>query len=180
MNVDRFLSRDAQNLKPNAIRAFAKLINDPKIISFAGGTPSAETFPAARLAEIAERLIRERGSIALQYGPTRGLARLCAFVASLCRQRGFQASADDIIMTTGSQQALDLAAHVLIDPGDVVLVELPSYIGGLSSFYGRSAKLEGVAQDDGGIVIESLEEAARNYLRRRSTRSQTFRTLRAG
>jgi 2-aminoadipate transaminase len=155
------LSRDARNLRPSAIRAFARLINDPNVILFAGGVPSPETFPAERVAAIAERVIRERRAVALQYGPTAGLPRLREFVAGLCRRRGIDCSAEDVLLTTGSQQALDLVAHVLLDPGDVVLVELPTYIGGTASFYARSATLAGVAQDDGGIVVESLAEVAR-------------------
>jgi 2-aminoadipate transaminase len=158
--MERFLSRDARNFRPSAIRAFAKLINDPSIISFAGGVPSPETFPAERIAEIAARVIVEKRSVALQYGPTRGLPRLCDFVAAVCRARGIDCTPDDVLMTTGSQQALDLIAHTLLDPGDVVLVELPTYIGGTSSFHARSAELVGVAQDDDGIVPESLAEVA--------------------
>jgi 2-aminoadipate transaminase len=158
--MEKFLSRDARNFRPSAIRAFAKLINDPNVISFAGGVPSPETFPAERFAEIASRVIRENRAVALQYGPTRGLPRLCEFVAGVCRSRGIDCSAADVLMTTGSQQALDLIAHTLLDPGDVVLVELPTYIGGTSSFHARSAELAGVAQDDHGIVPESLAEVA--------------------
>jgi 2-aminoadipate transaminase len=157
---ERFLSRDAQNLRPSAIRAFAKLINDPNIISFAGGVPNPETFPAERIAEIAERVVREKRAIALQYGPTRGLPRLCEQIAAIVRERGIDATADDIIVTTGSQQALDLIAHAALDPGDVVAVEMPTYIGGSASFFGRSAELAGVQQDDEGIVPESLREVA--------------------
>lgn len=158
--MERFLSRDARNFRPSAIRAFAKLINDPNVISFAGGVPSPETFPAERIAEIAARVIRENRAVALQYGPTRGLPRLCDFVAGVCRSRGIDCTAADVLMTTGSQQALDLIAHTILDPGDVVLVELPTYIGGTSSFHARSAELVGVAQDDDGIVPESLAEVA--------------------
>jgi 2-aminoadipate transaminase len=158
--MEKFLSRDARNFRPSAIRAFAKLINDPNVISFAGGVPSPETFPAERIAEIASRVIRDNRAVALQYGPTRGLPRLCDFVAGVCRSRGIDCSAADVLMTTGSQQALDLIAHTLLDPGDVVLVELPTYIGGTSSFHARSAELAGVAQDDDGIVPESLAEVA--------------------
>ena len=161
LGTRNILSRDARNLRPSAIRAFAKLINDPNVISFAGGVPSPETFPAERVAAIAERVIREHRAVALQYGPTAGLPRLREFVAGVCRNRGIDCSADDVLLTTGSQQGLNLVAHVLLDPGDVVLVELPTYIGGTSSFYARSATLTGVAQDDDGIVIESLAEAAR-------------------
>ncbi len=156
-----FLSRDAQNFRPSAIRAFARIINDPNIISFAGGVPNPDTFPAERFASIAERVIRERKAVALQYGPTRGLPRLTEFIAALCRQRKIECSSADVMTTTGSQQALDLIAHTLLDPGDVVLVELPTYIGGTASFYARSARVEGVKQDDDGIVPESLEEVAR-------------------
>jgi 2-aminoadipate transaminase len=158
--MEKFFSRDARNFRPSAIRAFAKLINDPSVISFAGGVPSPETFPAERIAEIAARVIRENRAVSLQYGPTRGLPRLCDFVAGVCRSRGIDCSASDVLMTSGSQQALDLIAHTILDPGDVVLVELPTYIGGTSSFYARSAELVGVAQDDDGIVPESLAEVA--------------------
>ncbi|HEV8658630.1 MAG TPA: PLP-dependent aminotransferase family protein [Thermoanaerobaculia bacterium] len=161
MTFDDFFSADAANFRPSAIRAFAKLINDPNVISFAGGSPNPDTFPAERIGEIAALVVRNRRSVALQYGPTRGLPRLCEFIAGVCRQRRINATADDVIVTTGSQQALDLIAHTLLDPGDVVLVELPSYIGGTSSFYARSANVVGVAQDDDGIVPSSLEEAAR-------------------
>ena len=161
--LERFFSNDAANFRPSAIRAFAKYINDPNVISFAGGSPSAETFPAERLADIAARVIRERRAVSLQYGPTRGLPRLCEFVANLCRGRGIRAAIDDVMLTTGSQQGLDLIAHTILNPGDVVLVELPTYVGGTSSFYARSANLVGVAQDDEGIVPESVAEAARTH-----------------
>jgi 2-aminoadipate transaminase len=157
---EAFLSRDATNLRPSAIRAFAKLINDPDIISFAGGVPNPETFPAESIASTAEKVIRERRNVALQYGPTRGLPRLCDSIAAICRERGIGCNADDVLTTTGSQQALDLIAHTILDPGDVVAVELPTYIGGSASFFGRSAELVGVRQDDEGIVPESLREVA--------------------
>jgi len=155
-----FFSADAHQFRPSAIRAFARLINDPSIISFAGGVPSPETFPAEEMAEIAGRIIRERRAVALQYGPTRGLPRLCELIAALCTARGFRSTAAGVMVTTGSQQALDLIAHTLLDPGDVVLVELPTYIGGSASFFARSAEVAGVAQDDDGIVPESLDAVA--------------------
>jgi 2-aminoadipate transaminase len=160
MSFAHVFSRDAASFRPSAIRAFAKLINDPNIISFAGGVPNPETFPAERLAAIAEKVIREKRAIALQYGPTRGLARLCESIAAIARERKIACSADDVLVTTGSQQALDLIAHTLLDPGDVVAVELPTYIGGSASFFARSAELVGVQQDDEGIVPESLRELA--------------------
>src|SRR4029078_13121256 len=142
--MNRFLSADAHNYRSSALRDFAKLIHDPNIISFAGGVPNPETFPAEKMAEIAQRVIREKRNIALQYGPTRGLPRLCEAIAQICRARGVARGADDVLVTTGSQQALDLIAHTLLDAGDVVLVELPTYIGGTASFHARSAVLAGV------------------------------------
>ena len=158
MTHERFFSADARQFRPSAIRAFAKLIHDPNVISFAGGVPNPETFPSDAIAEIAARVVRERPHIALQYGPTRGIPRLCDFIAGICRERGIDDA--NVLTTTGSQQALDLIAHTLLDPGDVVLVELPTYIGGSSSFFARSAVLAGVTQDDDGIVPESLREVA--------------------
>ncbi|HEX3111159.1 MAG TPA: PLP-dependent aminotransferase family protein, partial [Thermoanaerobaculia bacterium] len=167
MNYDHLFSRDAGAFRPSAIRAFARYMNDPNVISFAGGSPNPETFPAEEIGAIAERVVRERRQVALQYGPTRGLPRLCAFIASLAGERKIGCTADaspvtndEVIVTTGSQQALDLVAHTLLDPGDTVLVELPTYIGGTSSFHARSAQLAGVEQDDDGIVPESLAAVA--------------------
>jgi 2-aminoadipate transaminase len=160
MNYEHLFSRDAHAFRPSAIRAFARYMNDPNVISFAGGSPNPETFPADEIGAIAERVVRERRNVALQYGPTRGLPRLCEFIASLARKRKIGCAPEDVIVTTGSQQALDLVAHTLLDPGDTVLVELPTYIGGTSSFHARSATLAGVEQDDDGIVPESLAEVA--------------------
>lgn len=159
-SYEPFFSRDAHSFRASAIRAFARLINNPNVISFAGGVPNPETFPAEQIAEIAERVIREKRAISLQYGPTRGIPRLCESIAVICRSRGMNTSTDDVLTTTGSQQALDLVAHTLLDPGDLVAVELPTYIGGSASFFARSAELVGVQQDDEGIVPESLREVA--------------------
>jgi 2-aminoadipate transaminase len=137
-------------------------MNDPDVISFAGGAPSPQTFPADAIAEVAARVIRESRNVTLQYGPTRGLQPLREAVVAISRARGIDCSLDDALVTTGSQQALDLVARVLLDPGDVVMVELPTYIGATSSFYAARARLVGVAQDDEGIVPESLEATARS------------------
>jgi 2-aminoadipate transaminase len=176
MSFESFLSRDAHSFRPSAIRAFAKLINDPNVISFAGGVPNPETFPAESIAEIAARVVRDRRAVSLQYGPTRGLPRLTEFIAGVCRERRMECSAADVIVTTGSQQGLDLVAHTLLDPDDVVLVELPTYIGGTSSFYARSARVEGVAQDDDGIVPQSLDDVA-TRLRREGRRLKLLYTI---
>lgn len=162
--LEQYLSLDARSFRPSAIRAFARLIQDPSVISFAGGVPSPATFPSAHLAEAAEVVANQGASVSLQYGPTLGLPRLREQVALLCASRGIQCSATDVMITTGSQQALNLVATAILDPEDVVLVELPSYIGGLGSFYARRASLVGVPQDEHGIDVEALKTIASEVL----------------
>src|SRR5688500_4612081 len=105
------LSSDALNFKPSAIRAFAKLIKDPAVISFAGGMPSPSTFPGDDLARISEKVMRERGAIALQYGPTLGIQRLREAIVAICAGRSITTTVDEVLVTTGSQQALNLVAQ---------------------------------------------------------------------
>ena len=159
MDLETLWSADARALRPSAIRKFAALINDPRIISFAGGVPSPATFPAEALARHAEKAIRENFAVSLQYGATRGLPGLRAVVAELTRARGaVLPDGADALMTTGSQEALYLVSAVLLDPGDVVLVEMPTYIGGAGAFYARRAEPVGVGSDDSGLVPEALDE----------------------
>jgi 2-aminoadipate transaminase len=155
------LSADARNFRPSAIRALGKLINDPAIVSFAGGMPSPATFPAEDLLACAQRVLQTRREVALQYGPTPGIPRLRETVAAICGNRKISCSGEQVIVTTGSQQAVQLVAHALLDPGDVVLVELPSYIGALSSFWSRRVELVGVRQDDEGLDPDHLREVIR-------------------
>jgi 2-aminoadipate transaminase len=152
------LSAEALRMRPNAIRALIGLIARPGIVSFAGGVPSPATFPRERLAEIAARLIRDDGDRVLQYGTTRGNAALADTVAERLRRRGIAwARPEGVLLTSGSQQGLDLVARVLVDPGDVVFVELPSYIGGLASLWAAGAELRGVRLTERGIDLDDLE-----------------------
>lgn len=156
---DEVLSAVGRRLQSNAIRKLTKLLGSREVISLAAGAPSFETFPVEELAEISARVLRDHGRFALQYGPTRGLSGLVEAVAGILRSRGIADSKpSEIVMTTGSQQGLDLIARVLLDPGDVVLVELPSYIGGLIALYNAQAELVGVRQDDDGMVISDLRD----------------------
>ena len=174
--MDQFLSADARNFRPSAIRALAPLMSDPKVISFAGGMPSPATFPAEAILECATRAVQQRKNVALQYGPTRGLPHLRELIVEICRGRGVACSVENVIVTVGSQQALSLLSHVLLEAGDVVLVELPTYIGAMSSFYARRAELIGVAQDDGGLVPASLEQTA-SRLKREGRRIKFLYTI---
>lgn len=159
MDLETLWSADARGLRPSAIRKFAALINDPRIISFAGGVPSPATFPSESLARHAEKAIRESFAVSLQYGPTRGLPGLREVVVGLTRGRGaIVPDGADALLTTGSQEALYLVSAVLLDPRDVVLVEMPTYIGGAGAFYARRAEPVGVGSDENGLVPEALEE----------------------
>ncbi|HVF91004.1 MAG TPA: PLP-dependent aminotransferase family protein [Blastocatellia bacterium] len=158
-DYQEMLSFVGRQLQPNAIRKMTALLGRGDVISLAAGAPSHETFPIDELAEIAAKVIGERGRFALQYGPTRGQSQLVEDVADIMRGRGVEsASPSNIVMTTGSQQGLDLISRVIIDPGDVALVELPSYVGGTIALHNARAELVGVRQDDGGIVIGDLLE----------------------
>jgi 2-aminoadipate transaminase len=156
---EQLLSALGRRLEPNAIRKLTKLLGSKEVISLAAGAPSHETFPLDDLAEISARVIRERGQFVLQYGPTRGNSVLVEAVAAILRSRGLRSTTPfEIVMTSGSQQGLDLIARVLLDPGDVAMVELPSYIGGLIALHNSGAEIIGVRQDDDGIVIADLRE----------------------
>ncbi|MFL6275663.1 MAG: PLP-dependent aminotransferase family protein [Blastocatellia bacterium] len=155
---DELLSVMGRGLQPNAIRKLTALLGRRDIISLAAGAPSSETFPIEALAEIAARVIRSHGQFALQYGPTRGPQSLLEAIAEMLGGRGINATTSEIVVTSGSQQGLDLVARLLIDPDDVAMVELPSYIGGIIALHNARAEMVGVRQDDAGLIIEDLRE----------------------
>jgi 2-aminoadipate transaminase len=144
--------------KGSVIRELLKLTNKPEVISFAGGLPAPQTFPCERMAEMAQRIIKENSKVALQYGPTEGLPELKSQIVKLLREEeGINTAPGNILITTASQQALDIVGRTFIDPSDPILVELPSYIGGLQVFNSYGAKLMGVRADDEGVLVDDLE-----------------------
>jgi 2-aminoadipate transaminase len=156
---DEMLSAMGRRMQPNAIRRLTALLGRRDIISLAAGAPSSETFPIEELADIAARVIRTRGQFVLQYGPTRGPQPLVEAIAEMLRGRGITtATPSEVVVTSGSQQGLDIVSRLLIDPGDVAIIELPSYIGGIIALHNAQAEMIGVRQDDGGIVIDDLRE----------------------
>lgn len=160
IDYDHLCSVMGRGLTANAIRKLTPLITRPDIISLAAGAPSPEVFPKEELAEIADRVIREHGNTALQYGATRGNGALLEAITEDLANRGISAKCpSELVITTGSQQGLDLAARVLIDPGDIAFVELPSYVGGTIALHNAQAEMRGVRQDEGGIVIDDLKLA---------------------
>ncbi len=140
----------------SAIRRMSALIERPGIISFAPGQPSPETFPVAAFQEIIADVVARESAGAFQYILTRGLATLIAAVQEYAAAKGMPTTVAEILMTEGSQQGLDLVARVLLDPGDVVLVERPSYIGATSAFRASRARMVGVRLDEEGLDLDDL------------------------
>jgi 2-aminoadipate transaminase len=158
MNYDAFLSSSGRQLHESAIRKMGILaVRVPDLISFAPGFPDPATFPWSELREIAAELLTGRDSTVLQYGATQGYQPLLEAIAQVLAARGIGATPEELIVTTGSQQGLDVISRVVLDPGDVVLVELPTYTGAISTFTNAQARLAGVRQDENGIDLDDLD-----------------------
>lgn len=157
-DLTAFYSKSALNMKRSEIRELLKFTRQPDIISFAGGLPGPETFPVKDLEEIACQILREKGSVALQYGPTEGETGLRAEVANWLSREKPAVNPSNVMITAGSQQGLDVISKVFLDPGDIVIVEIPSYIGGLQAFSAYRAKMIGVPLDDYGMKMDPLEK----------------------
>jgi 2-aminoadipate transaminase len=159
MDHSRFLSGAARAFEESAIRRIGAIgARVPDLISFAPGYPAASTFPWDDLRAIATELLEKRDGNVLQYGGTRGYRPLIEHVVKDLDARGVRTNVEQVIITTGSQQGLDLAGRVLLDPGDVVLVELPTYSGAIAAFRNLGATLVGVEQDDEGIAIQAIHD----------------------
>lgn len=145
----RFAGRTAR-MSSSAIRELLKVTEQPDFISFAGGLPAPEVFPVEEVAEASRRVLRDSGAQALQYGATEGYRPLRELVAERMTHAGMPATLDNVLITTGSQQALDLLGKILVDAGDRVLVESPTYLAALQAWntYG-AAYLEAPADDEG-------------------------------
>ena len=157
-NHAQFLSTAAERMKESAIRRMgAVLAAGRDIISFAPGYPAPDTFPWDEFSAMAAELLGSREPGVLQYGPTRGYRPLLDTIASIMAHRGIATKLEDLLVTTGSQQGLDLVARVLVDPGDVILVELPTYVGAISAFRNLQASLVGVPQEADGIDLAALD-----------------------
>ncbi len=152
------LSRGARTMQESAIRRMGALgLRVHDLISFAPGFPAPDVFAWDDFRDAAERLLDGSDPTVLQYGPTRGYRPLVEALPEILAGRGITATPDELLVTTGSQQALDLAARVFVDPGDVVLVELPTYTGAITAFRNAQAALVGVRQDADGIDLEDLD-----------------------
>mgnify|MGYP006271756107 FL=1 len=158
---NRFASR-AAHMKPSEIRSLFAVASRPEIVSLAGGMPNLSALPMDMMAEVVRELVATNGTEALQYGSGQGHPVLREQICEVMALEGIRANPDDVIVTTGSQQALDLISRIFIDPGDVVLVEAPSYVGALGTFSQYQASVVHVETDDYGMVPAALVEAIKS------------------
>ena len=158
---NRFASR-AAHMKPSEIRSLFAVASRPDIVSLAGGMPNLSALPMDMIAEVVRNLVATNGTEALQYGSGQGHPLLREQICEVMALEGIRANPDDVIVTTGSQQALDLISRIFIDPGDVVLVEAPSYVGALGTFSQYQAAPVHVETDDNGMVPAALNEAIKS------------------
>jgi 2-aminoadipate transaminase len=159
---EQFFSRNAQTMRESAIRQMGSVLAQASdMVSFAPGYPAEDVFPWEAFAEIAREMLTGSDGSVLQYGPTRGFKPLRDVSVEIMQSRGIDSRADQLVITTGSQQGLDLLARVLLDPGDVALMELPSYTGAITAFRNTGASLVGVRQQTDGVDLDHLNTTVR-------------------
>ena len=156
--LESLYSINITGMKKSVIRELLKLTQKPEIISFAGGLPSPLTFPVEEIADLAKEVILREGKWALQYGPTEGDPRLKDEIIKIMEKDGVKVDRENILITTASQQGLDMLGKVFINPNNSIIVGRPTYVGALGAFKSYSAKFVGVDLDDDGMRIDQLQE----------------------
>ncbi|HYO55818.1 PLP-dependent aminotransferase family protein [Archangium sp.] len=151
------LARRMSRMKASAVREILKVAERPDVLSFAGGLPAPELFPVEAIAQAHAEVFAEEGRAALQYSTTEGYGPLREWISSHLGERGLRVAVDQVLITNGSQQGIDLVAKVMLDPGDVVVVENPSYLAALQTFSGYEASYAVVGSDDDGMRVDELE-----------------------
>ena len=159
--TSRYAQR-TQGIQSSAIRELLKFTQRPEVISFAGGLPASEVFPTERFREACCKVLDQKPRLALQYGATEGYEPLREMVARHIARYGIKAKSENVLITSGSQQALDLIGKLLINPGDRVLVEAPTYLGALQAFNVYGADYVSVPSDDDGLRSDLLEAPLRS------------------
>ncbi len=158
--TQQLLCKNVKALPPSFIKGMLKVTQDPEIISFSGGLPSPLSFPMEALGESMAHAVERYGTKLFQYSLTAGIPELREFIAARCNEKyGLSVTAADILITTGSQQALDLIAKVTLDPGDGVIVEEPGYLGALQTFLQYAPTFHPVALSEDGLDVEGLASA---------------------
>jgi 2-aminoadipate transaminase len=154
----RLLAQRTEGMKSSAIRELLKITQQPDVISFAGGLPAPELFPIREIEEACRYLLREEPKAALQYSTTEGHPPLREYVARTMSNYGIERDPDDILITTGSQQALDLIGKTFIDPGSKVLTGRPTYLGAIQGWRAYQAEFVTVPLDDDGMQVDEIED----------------------
>lgn len=156
----RFAQRTKQ-MQSSAIREILKITQLPEVISFAGGLPSPDVFPVKELNEACAKVLHEQGAKSLQYSPTEGYLPLRNMICQHTSRYGIKVDPENVLITTGSQQALDLIGKIFINPGDKILVEAPTYIGAIQAWKAYGAEFIQVEMDENGMIPESMEKGLR-------------------
>src|SRR6478752_1138019 len=154
--VDRYAQR-TRGMKASEIRALFAVASRPEVVSLAGGMPDITGLPLDAIAETIRELVAEDGTVAMQYSSGQGDAGLRQHICEVMALEGIAAHPDDVVVTVGSQQAVDLVARVFCDPGDVVICEAPSYVGALGVFSAYQCEVVHVEMDADGLVPEALQ-----------------------
>jgi len=155
--ADRYAAR-AAGMVPSEIRALFAMAARPEVVSLAGGMPNVSALPLDAVGQMIGDLVAGKGAEALQYGSAQGDEQLRERICEVMSLEGVQASPDDVVVTVGAQQALDLITKIFVDPGDVVLAEAPSYVGALGTFASYQADVVHVPLDEGGLIPSALRE----------------------
>ncbi|HCL89951.1 MAG TPA: aminotransferase [Candidatus Atribacteria bacterium] len=158
INTKEFYSILASKMEASAIREILKLVQNPEVISLAGGMPDPITFPVEEIKEISQNIFNKKSAQALQYSNTEGLPELRRCILDHLAKDGNNGELENIIISSGSQQGLDLVGKTFLSPGDVAIVELPSYLAALNAFYSYGGELVGIPMDDEGMQMDILEE----------------------
>lgn len=173
--VEHYSAR-AQGLRVSAVRALFAVANRPEIVSLAGGMPNIKDLPLGEISDHIARMIRDHGMQVMQYGSGQGEPRIREQICEVMAEESSVADPDDITITAGSQQALDLVTRIFCDPGDVILAESPSYVGALGTFQSYQAEVVHVACDGDGLIPETITETA-SRLREQGKRIKFLYTI---
>ncbi|GAA4130613.1 PLP-dependent aminotransferase family protein [Actinomadura keratinilytica] len=173
--IDRYAAR-AAGMVPSEIRALFAVADRPEVVSLAGGMPYVSALPLDRIGEMIGDLVARNGAQVLQYSSAQGDPVLRELICEVMQLEGIRANPDDVVVTMGAQQALDLITKIFVDPGDVVLAEAPSYVGALGTFAAYQADVVHVPLDEGGLIPSALREAL-GRLRREGRRVKFLYTV---
>lgn len=155
--MSKSLANRMNYVKPSAIRELLSLGADPEIISFGGGYPDASLFPLEQLNDVYQRAITKVGRDALQYTVSNGIPRLREQIAQRMNAEGIECTADEVLVLQGGQQGLDLVSKMVVDRGDIIITESPTFLGALIAFNPYEPKYIGVEMDDDGMKMDELE-----------------------